>query len=58
MLSQHDNASLSPYPQVVEFSELDKPRVHFLRRVLTALLMETEEEDLAVIFSKYVPSVL
>lgn len=38
--------------KVVEFSELDKPRVHFLRRVLTALLMETEEEDLAVIFSK------
>ncbi|XP_052028906.1 nucleolar MIF4G domain-containing protein 1 [Apodemus sylvaticus] len=38
--------------KVVEFSELDKPRVHFLRRVLTALLMETEEDDLAVIFSK------
>ncbi|EDL37243.1 mCG122632 [Mus musculus] len=38
--------------QVVEFSELDKPRVHFLRRVLTALLMETEDDDLAVIFSR------
>ncbi|XP_021046384.1 LOW QUALITY PROTEIN: nucleolar MIF4G domain-containing protein 1 [Mus pahari] len=38
--------------KVVEFSELDKPRVHFLRKVLTALLMETEEDDLAVIFSR------
>lgn len=38
--------------KVVEFSELDKPRVHFLRRVLTALLMETEDDDLAVIFSR------
>ncbi|XP_051008184.1 LOW QUALITY PROTEIN: nucleolar MIF4G domain-containing protein 1 [Acomys russatus] len=38
--------------KVVEFSELDKPRVHFLRRVLTALLMETEEEDLGLIFSR------
>ncbi|OBS68852.1 hypothetical protein A6R68_02602 [Neotoma lepida] len=42
--------------QVVEFSELDKPRVHFLRRVLTELLMETEEDDLGLIFSRYVPS--
>ncbi|XP_028630569.1 LOW QUALITY PROTEIN: nucleolar MIF4G domain-containing protein 1 [Grammomys surdaster] len=38
--------------KVVEFSELDKPRVHFLRRVLTSLLMETEDDDLAVIFSR------
>ncbi|ERE67010.1 nucleolar MIF4G domain-containing protein 1 [Cricetulus griseus] len=38
--------------KVVEFSELDKPRVHFLRRVLTELLMETEEEDLGLIFSR------
>ncbi|XP_060230177.1 nucleolar MIF4G domain-containing protein 1 isoform X2 [Meriones unguiculatus] len=38
--------------KVVEFSELDKPRVLFLRRVLTALLMETEEEDLGLIFSR------
>ncbi|KFO37302.1 Nucleolar MIF4G domain-containing protein 1 [Fukomys damarensis] len=38
--------------QVVEFSELDKPRVHFLRKVLTMLLMETEVEDLSLIFSR------
>ncbi|XP_013365124.1 PREDICTED: nucleolar MIF4G domain-containing protein 1 [Chinchilla lanigera] len=38
--------------KVVEFSELDKPRVHFLRRVLTMLLMETEVEDLSLIFSR------
>ncbi|XP_045054659.2 nucleolar MIF4G domain-containing protein 1 isoform X2 [Desmodus rotundus] len=38
--------------QVVEFSELDKPRVHFLRRVLYMLLMETEVEDLGVIFAR------
>ncbi|MBZ3869344.1 Nucleolar MIF4G domain-containing protein 1 [Sciurus carolinensis] len=38
--------------QVVEFSELDKPRVHFLRKVLTMLLMETEVEDLALIFAR------
>uniref|UniRef100_A0A8C8UG28 Nucleolar MIF4G domain-containing protein 1 n=1 Tax=Peromyscus maniculatus bairdii TaxID=230844 RepID=A0A8C8UG28_PERMB len=38
--------------KVVEFSELDKPRVHFLRRVLTELLMETEEDDLGLIFSR------
>ncbi|XP_021091074.1 nucleolar MIF4G domain-containing protein 1 [Mesocricetus auratus] len=38
--------------KVIEFSELDKPRVHFLRRVLTELLIETEEEDLGLIFSR------
>ncbi|XP_036905405.1 nucleolar MIF4G domain-containing protein 1 isoform X2 [Sturnira hondurensis] len=38
--------------KVVEFSELDKPRVHFLRRVLYMLLMETEVEDLGVIFTR------
>ncbi|XP_010639904.3 LOW QUALITY PROTEIN: nucleolar MIF4G domain-containing protein 1 [Fukomys damarensis] len=38
--------------KVVEFSELDKPRVHFLRKVLTMLLMETEVEDLSLIFSR------
>ncbi|KAH0520311.1 Nucleolar MIF4G domain-containing protein 1 [Microtus ochrogaster] len=38
--------------QVVEFSELDKLRVHFLRKVLTELLMEIEEEDLGLIFSR------
>ncbi|XP_045693775.1 nucleolar MIF4G domain-containing protein 1 isoform X2 [Phyllostomus hastatus] len=38
--------------KVVEFSELDKPRVHFLRSVLYMLLMETEAEDLGVIFAR------
>ncbi|KAM5205489.1 nucleolar MIF4G domain-containing protein 1 isoform 3-T3 [Hipposideros larvatus] len=38
--------------QVVEFSELDKPRVHFLRKVLYMLLMETEVEDLGLIFAR------
>ena len=44
--------------KVVEFSELDKPRVHFLRKVLHILLMETEVEDLGLIFARFVPSVL
>nr|XP_031311675.1 nucleolar MIF4G domain-containing protein 1 isoform X5 [Camelus dromedarius] len=38
--------------KVVEFSELDKPRVHFLRKVLYMLLMETEVEDLGLIFAR------
>ncbi|XP_027948196.1 nucleolar MIF4G domain-containing protein 1 [Eumetopias jubatus] len=38
--------------KVVEFSELDKPRVHFLRKVLYILLMETEVEDLGSIFAR------
>ncbi|XP_024594952.1 nucleolar MIF4G domain-containing protein 1 [Neophocaena asiaeorientalis asiaeorientalis] len=38
--------------KVVEFSELDKPRVHFLRKVLHMLLMETEVEDLGLIFAR------
>nr|XP_021548469.1 nucleolar MIF4G domain-containing protein 1 [Neomonachus schauinslandi] len=38
--------------KVVEFSELDKPRVHFLRKVLHILLMETEVEDLGSIFAR------
>ncbi|XP_024900680.1 nucleolar MIF4G domain-containing protein 1, partial [Pteropus alecto] len=38
--------------KVVEFSELDKPRVHFLRKVLHILLTETEVEDLGVIFTR------
>uniref|UniRef100_A0A8D1VGZ1 Nucleolar MIF4G domain-containing protein 1 n=1 Tax=Sus scrofa TaxID=9823 RepID=A0A8D1VGZ1_PIG len=38
--------------KVVEFSELDKPRVHFLRKVLHILLMETEVEDLGLIFAR------
>ncbi|XP_010366460.1 nucleolar MIF4G domain-containing protein 1 [Rhinopithecus roxellana] len=38
--------------KVVEFSELDKPRVHFLRKVLSILLTETETEDLSLIFTR------
>ncbi|XP_043728651.1 nucleolar MIF4G domain-containing protein 1 isoform X2 [Cervus elaphus] len=38
--------------KVVEFSELDKPRVHFLRKVLHILLIETELEDLGLIFAR------
>ncbi|KAK2494131.1 hypothetical protein MC885_018997 [Smutsia gigantea] len=38
--------------KVVEFSELDKPRVHFLRKVLYILLMETEVEDLGLMFTR------
>ncbi|XP_034495988.1 LOW QUALITY PROTEIN: nucleolar MIF4G domain-containing protein 1 [Ailuropoda melanoleuca] len=38
--------------KVVEFSELDKARVHFLRKVLYILLMETEAEDLGSIFAR------
>ncbi|XP_036288613.1 nucleolar MIF4G domain-containing protein 1 isoform X7 [Pipistrellus kuhlii] len=38
--------------KVVEFSELDKPRVHFLREVLHVLLMGTEVEDLCFIFAR------
>ncbi|XP_016016460.2 nucleolar MIF4G domain-containing protein 1 isoform X2 [Rousettus aegyptiacus] len=38
--------------KVVEFSELDKPRVHFLRKVLHILLTETEVEDLGLIFTR------
>ncbi|XP_044942217.1 nucleolar MIF4G domain-containing protein 1 isoform X2 [Mustela putorius furo] len=38
--------------KVVEFGELDKPRVHFLRKVLYIVLMETEAEDLGSIFAR------
>ncbi|XP_030741480.1 nucleolar MIF4G domain-containing protein 1 isoform X2 [Echinops telfairi] len=38
--------------KVIEFSELDKPRVHFLRKVLYMLLMDTEVEDLSLIFTR------
>ncbi|XP_042331771.1 nucleolar MIF4G domain-containing protein 1 [Sceloporus undulatus] len=38
--------------KVIEFSELDKPKVHFLRHVLSALLLKTDPEDLNHIFGK------
>lgn len=39
--------------QAIEFGELDKPKVKFLRQVLTKLLKETEPEDLVNIFGRY-----
>lgn len=38
--------------QVIEFGELDKHTVRFLRQVLTKLLKETDLEDLAIIFGR------
>ncbi|KAM4606748.1 nucleolar MIF4G domain-containing protein 1 [Polymixia lowei] len=38
--------------KAIEFGELDKPRVRFLRQVLTKLLKETEPEDLVSIFGR------
>ncbi|KAM9307913.1 nucleolar MIF4G domain-containing protein 1 [Gastrophryne carolinensis] len=38
--------------KVIEFSELDKIKVSFLRQILCKLLIEAEADDLAVIFGK------
>ncbi|KAK9527657.1 hypothetical protein VZT92_014200 [Zoarces viviparus] len=38
--------------KVIEFGELDKPTVRFLRQVLTKLLKDMEPEDLASIFGR------
>lgn len=38
--------------KVIEFGELDKPTVRFLRQMLTKLLKETDPEDLTCIFGK------
>ncbi|XP_068091972.1 nucleolar MIF4G domain-containing protein 1 [Hyperolius riggenbachi] len=38
--------------KVIEFSELDKVKVSFLRQILCKVLMEAEDDDLAVIFGK------
>ncbi|XP_069504069.1 nucleolar MIF4G domain-containing protein 1 [Ambystoma mexicanum] len=38
--------------KVIEFSELNKTKVSFLRQVLYKLLMETEAEDLSLIFGR------
>ncbi|XP_034024146.1 nucleolar MIF4G domain-containing protein 1 [Thalassophryne amazonica] len=38
--------------KVIEFGELDKHKVRFLRQVLSKLLKETEPEDLASIFGR------
>uniref|UniRef100_A0AAV2L946 Nucleolar MIF4G domain-containing protein 1 n=1 Tax=Knipowitschia caucasica TaxID=637954 RepID=A0AAV2L946_KNICA len=38
--------------KVIEFGELDKPKVRFLRQMLTKLFKETDPEDLICIFGK------
>lgn len=38
--------------KVIEFSELDKPKVRLLRHILRKLLMETGPEELAAIFGR------
>ncbi|XP_029002593.1 nucleolar MIF4G domain-containing protein 1 [Betta splendens] len=38
--------------KAIEFGELDKPTVRFLRQLLTKILMETELEDLSNIFGR------
>ncbi|XP_054621547.1 nucleolar MIF4G domain-containing protein 1 [Dunckerocampus dactyliophorus] len=38
--------------KVIEFAELDKPKVRFLRQVLTRLLKDTEPEELVSIFAR------
>ncbi|XP_033854614.3 nucleolar MIF4G domain-containing protein 1-like [Acipenser ruthenus] len=38
--------------KVIEFSELDKPKVRFLRQLLSKLLCETEPEELKDIFGR------
>ncbi|XP_008279005.1 nucleolar MIF4G domain-containing protein 1 [Stegastes partitus] len=38
--------------KVIEFGELDKPTVRFLRQLLTKLFKETEPEELASIFGR------
>ncbi|XP_043546641.1 nucleolar MIF4G domain-containing protein 1 isoform X1 [Chiloscyllium plagiosum] len=43
--------SLSVF-KVIEFSELDKPKVKLLRHVLHKLLVDTEPEDLVAIFQR------
>lgn len=40
------------FAQVIEFSELDKTKVTFLRQILSRLLVDAEADDLAVIFGK------
>ncbi|XP_019363701.1 PREDICTED: nucleolar MIF4G domain-containing protein 1 [Gavialis gangeticus] len=38
--------------KVIEFSELDKPKVRFLRQVLSMLLIKTDSEELSTIFGR------
>lgn len=38
--------------KAIEFGELDKARVKFLKQILSKLLKETEPEDLVNIFGR------
>ncbi|XP_026803383.3 nucleolar MIF4G domain-containing protein 1 [Pangasianodon hypophthalmus] len=38
--------------KAIEFGELDKPKVKFLRQILSKLLQQTQEEDLVQIFTR------
>ncbi|KAK3546349.1 hypothetical protein QTP70_025754 [Hemibagrus guttatus] len=38
--------------KAIEFGELDKPKVKFLRQILSKLFQQTQEEDLVQIFSR------
>ncbi|TTG32353.1 Nucleolar MIF4G domain-containing protein 1 [Bagarius yarrelli] len=38
--------------KAIEFGELDKPKVKFLRQILSKLFQQTQDEDLAQIFSR------
>lgn len=42
----------SSFHKAIEFGELDKPKVKFLKQVLSKLLKETEPEDLVNIFGR------
>ncbi|KAF5893791.1 nucleolar MIF4G domain-containing protein 1, partial [Clarias magur] len=46
-----NSLSLSIF-KAIEFGELDKPKVKFLRQILSKLLQQTQEEDLVQIFSR------
>lgn len=48
----------SSFHKAIEFGELDKPKVKFLKQVLSKLLKETEPEDLVNIFGRWVFLVL
>ncbi|KAI4872596.1 hypothetical protein NFI96_016485, partial [Prochilodus magdalenae] len=50
-LLQKNSLSLSVL-KAIEFGELDKPRVKFLRQVLSKLLQQLEPEDLVQIFGR------
>uniref|UniRef100_UPI00398E9E52 nucleolar MIF4G domain-containing protein 1 n=1 Tax=Pristiophorus japonicus TaxID=55135 RepID=UPI00398E9E52 len=50
-LLNRKGVSLSIF-KVIEFSELDKPKVRFLRQVLHKLLVDTEPEELVTIFQR------